>query len=99
MLRVALLIGAAILRLENHMPPRRRNRLRRSHRQARYAARACDKCGRDGCYDLARLINQRGRDAKVIDWLDELTADCPKKTARNMNDPCGAKCPQVPKVL
>ena len=60
---------------------------------------ACNKCGRDGCYGLARLINQRGRDAKVIDWLDELTADCPKKTARNMNDPCGAKCPQVPKVL
>jgi len=31
-------------------------------------------------------------------WLDELTADCPKKTAR-MNDPCGVKCPQLPKVL
>jgi hypothetical protein len=24
--------------------------------------------------------------------LDELTAECPKKIARNMNDPCGAKC-------
>jgi hypothetical protein len=33
-----------------------------------------------------------GRDAKLIDWLDELTAECPKKIARNMNDPCGAKC-------
>ena len=40
-----------------------------------------------------------GRDAKLIDWLDGLTAECPKKIARNMNDPCGAKCPQLPKVL
>jgi hypothetical protein len=40
-----------------------------------------------------------GRDAKLIDWLDELTVECPKKIARNMNDPCGAKCPQLPKVL
>jgi hypothetical protein len=39
----------------------------------------CDQCGRDGCYGLARLIDQRGRDAKLIDWLDELTAECPKK--------------------
>ena len=60
---------------------------------------ACDKCGRNGTYRLAGLIDKRGGNAKVIDWLDELTADCPKKTARNMNDPCGAKCPQLPKVL
>ena len=36
---------------------------------------------------------------KLIDWLDELTAECPKKIAHNMNDPCGAKCPKLPKVL
>jgi hypothetical protein len=38
----------------------------------------CEKCGRDGCYGLSRLIDKRGCDAKVIDWLDELKADCPK---------------------
>ena len=54
---------------------------------------------RDGRYRLDRLIEDRGRDAKLIDWLDELTTDCPKKIARNMNDPCGAKCPQLAKVL
>jgi hypothetical protein len=59
----------------------------------------CDKCGRDGCYGLNRLIEGRGRNAKLIDWLDEITADCPKKRAGNMNDPCGARCPQLPKVL
>ena len=42
---------------------------------------ACDKCGRDGCYGLYRIIEKRGRDAKPIDWLDELTAECPKKIA------------------
>ena len=60
---------------------------------------SCNKFGRDGCYGLHRLIEKRGRDAKLIDWLDELTAECPKKIAHNMNDPCGAKCPQLPKVL
>jgi hypothetical protein len=60
---------------------------------------SCEKCGREGRYSLTYLIVDRGRDAKIIDWLDELTAECPKKIARNMNDPCGAKCPQLPKVL
>ena len=48
----------------------------------------CEKCGRDGRYILRRLIRNRGRDAKLIDWLGELTAECPKKIAHNMNDPC-----------
>ena len=60
---------------------------------------ACDNCRRDGRYGLNRLIEPRGRDAKLIDWLDEITADCPKKSAHNMNDPCGAKCPDLPRVL
>ena len=59
---------------------------------------ACDKCGRDGCYGLNRLIERLGRDAKLIDWLDELTAECPKKTAHNMNR-CGARCQVLAKVL
>jgi hypothetical protein len=60
---------------------------------------SCTKCERDDAYAIARLINQRGRDAKVIDWLAELTAECLKKIARNMNDPCGARCSDLPKVL
>ena len=60
---------------------------------------SCEKCGREGRYSLTYLITDRGRDAKVIDWLDEIIKDCPKKTARNMNDQCSAKCPQLPKVL
>ena len=59
----------------------------------------CPKCSRAGRYRVQHLIEQRGRDAKLIDWLDEITADCPKKLAHNMNDPCGARFPDLPKVL
>jgi hypothetical protein len=27
---------------------------------------SCDKCGRDGCYGLGRLIEKRGRDANSL---------------------------------
>jgi hypothetical protein len=42
---------------------------------------------------------ERRGDAKIIDWLDEITADCPKKKALSMNDQCGARCPDLPRVL
>ena len=60
---------------------------------------ACTKCDRAGRYRLDRLIKDRGRDAKLIDWLDEITADCPKKSAHNWNDQCAARCPDLRKVL
>jgi hypothetical protein len=28
--------------------------------------------------------------------MDEITADCPRKRARNDSDPCGAICPDLP---
>jgi hypothetical protein len=60
---------------------------------------ACAKCERAGRYRLDRLIEDRGRDAKLVDWLRELTADCPRMIARNMSDQCGAPCPDLPMVL
>ena len=60
---------------------------------------SCEKCGRDGSYGLVVSFEKRGRDAKFIDWLDELTAECPKKLAHNMNDPCGARCQDLARVL
>jgi hypothetical protein len=59
----------------------------------------CAKCGRRGRYALGRLIERQGRDGKLIDWKDELTADCPRKIARNISDQCGAQCPDLPKVV
>jgi hypothetical protein len=60
---------------------------------------SCDKCGRDGRYWLQRLIKDRARDGKIVDRLDQITADCPKKATVSWNDRCAAKCPQLPKVL
>ena len=59
----------------------------------------CAKCERAGRYRLDRLIENRGRDAKVVDWLDETAADCPKKSARNWSDQCAARCPDLATVL
>jgi hypothetical protein len=56
----------------------------------------CDKCGRRGQYPLHRLIARYGIDAKLF---DEITADCPRKQARNLNDQCGARCPDLSKVV
>jgi hypothetical protein len=41
---------------------------------------ACDKCGRSGRYSVSHLMDAHGRDGKVIDWLDEITADLPVAT-------------------
>ena len=60
---------------------------------------ACDKCGRKGRYAVARLIERRGRDAKLVDFLAEVTADCVKKQAGNMRDQCAACCPDLPRVM
>jgi len=51
---------------------------------------SCDKCGRSGRYQVQRLIRDRGRDGKLVDWLDQITADCPKKATISWNDRCGA---------
>jgi hypothetical protein len=34
---------------------------------------ACEKCSRAGRYRLQRLIDERDRNAKIVDWLSELT--------------------------
>jgi len=59
----------------------------------------CTKCPRHGAYILPRLIRAYGPRAKVIDWVDVLTADCPKRSANDSNDECGVRCPEIPRVL
>jgi hypothetical protein len=46
-----------------------------------------------------RLIERYGIDAKLFDWSDEITADCSRKQAKNLNDQCGARCPDLSKVV
>jgi hypothetical protein len=59
----------------------------------------CCKCPRQGQYNLARLIRAHGRDAKLADWLDVITADCPRRIANDMRDQCAVRCPDLSKVL
>jgi hypothetical protein len=55
----------------------------------------CEKCGRKGRYSVARLVERYGVDSKLFDWTDEITADCPRKIARDLNDQCGCRCPTL----
>jgi hypothetical protein len=57
----------------------------------------CDKCGRFGRYHVDRLIERYGIDVKLFDWEPE--ADCPYKIVRNDYDACGARCPDLSKLV
>ena len=57
----------------------------------------CDKCGRSGQYRVDRLILRYGIDAKLFDWEPE--ADCPRRHSKNLYDQCGARCPDLSKVV
>src|SRR5262249_52436211 len=59
----------------------------------------CPKCARTGRYALRRLIEQHGRDGTIIEWLDGLTADCPRKRAASVSDQRHARCPDLPNVV
>jgi hypothetical protein len=41
----------------------------------------------------------RCRDVGLDDAEDASNRYCPRKQARNMNDQCGARCPDLPKVV
>ena len=61
--------------------------------------RVADKCGRSGRYRVLRLAVQIGWDGKLTDWLYDLTRDCPRKQNPGLSEPCGAKCPDLPKCF
>jgi hypothetical protein len=52
-----------------------------------------------GALTFDRLIERYGIDAKLFDWSDEITADCPRKHSENLYDQCGARCLDLPKVV
>jgi hypothetical protein len=51
----------------------------------------CEKCCRRGRYHLDKLIARDGVDEKLFAWSDEITADCPRKQAKNLNDICAVR--------
>ncbi len=62
---------------------------------------SCGKCGRHGRrYNVARLIEHMGADAKLADFLAAvITADCPRRKSIDMSDQCAAQCSDFSKVL
>ena len=59
----------------------------------------CDRCGRRGRYRVDRLVKKYGIDAKLFAWSDEVTADCPRKIAKNLSDMYGPRCTALAKVM
>ena len=62
---------------------------------------ACSKCDRTGQYRVAKLIDRYGPDAKLVDWKDEITKDCPKRANDRvaLMDLCGANFPDLMKLF
>ena len=58
---------------------------------------ACSKCERRGQYPVARLIERYGRDGKLVDWKDQITADRPRRAQARVvvMDQCGAHFPDL----
>ena len=59
----------------------------------------CDKCGRSVSYRVDWLIMRYSIDAKLFDWSAQITADCPRRHSGNLYDHCGARCPDLSKVV
>jgi hypothetical protein len=59
----------------------------------------CGKRGRCERYPIAKLAEKIGMHGKMTDWLYDLTKDCPRKRSPGLADPCGVRCPDLPKVL
>jgi hypothetical protein len=59
----------------------------------------CDRCGRAGQYRVDRLIRERGRDASLMEWKAERTADCPHGKSGDIDDQCRAVMPDIAKVV
>jgi hypothetical protein len=59
----------------------------------------CTKCGWGGSYSLGLLIRERGRSYTVLDWKDMLTSNCPRRINEDDSYQCGARCPDLLKVL
>ena len=58
-----------------------------------------DKCGRRGRYRLDRLIERYGIDAKRGRLVGRNHRGLSAQEARNLNDRCGARRPDLPKVV
>jgi hypothetical protein len=59
----------------------------------------CAKCGRSDRYRLADLTTRYGRHKKLFAFTAGVIANCTRKQERSDSNPCGAICPDLPRVL
>jgi hypothetical protein len=58
----------------------------------------CPTCGRQGRYNVARLVAVFGPRARLTDWLSLLTSDCPRKNQKGVTRACGAVMPDLSRL-
>lgn len=51
----------------------------------------CPRCSRKGRYSLGRLLSERGAESRLTEFLDEITAECPRRQATAIHDRCAAQ--------
>jgi len=59
----------------------------------------CRKCDRLGIYSVRQLALEYGREAKIPDWIELVTRDCPRKQPGNISDRCAASCPDLVRIV
>jgi hypothetical protein len=52
-----------------------------------------------GRYRVTTIAEKIGWDGKLTDWLFDHTRDCSRKQSPVLSDLCGARCPDLPKVV
>ena len=57
------------------------------------------RCQRKGRYSVAKLIAQHGRKGNLMQWMEMLNGDCPKRDAPQLHERCDLICPDLLKVL
>ncbi len=60
---------------------------------------ACRRCGRQGRYDVARLVERHGAGMPMPELRGVLAGDCPRRAARNVYDLCDVHFRQLPELF
>jgi hypothetical protein len=60
---------------------------------------ACNFCPRQGKANVARMMQEHGPDMPIPTLLRMLSADCPRRLAARISEPCGAHLPELADVF
>jgi hypothetical protein len=60
---------------------------------------SCNFCPRRGKASVARLVHEHGGDMPVPDLLRILSADCTRRQAARIAEPCGVHLPELADIF